>query len=76
MQYSLFMRGGERGAQPACDLDGFVFGQSADTTQQRGEILAVHVFHRHVVLSVGLGDVEHPADVRMRHLAGHADFVV
>ena len=57
-------------------LERLVFGQASDAAQRRGEILAVDVLHREEELAVDFADVVHAADVRMRHLARRAHFVV
>src|SRR5690349_9024544 len=43
-----------------------------DPTQQRREILAVHVLHRHERPALPLGDVMDTTDIRMRDLPGGA----
>ena len=70
------VRGGESGAELARGLQRLVAGQPADAREQRGEIFAVHVFHRDERRAVYLADVEHAADVGMRNQAGDADLAV
>jgi len=66
-------------AQPRADLpghlDGLVPGQTADTLQQRRQILSVDVLHGEEVLAIDLGHVVDPADVGMRNLPGQPDLV-
>ncbi len=69
VQHALVVGRGQPGAQLAGDLDRLVLGQAADAAQQRRQILAVDVFHRQVVVPLGFANVEHPTDVRVRHLA-------
>ena len=51
-------------------------GESADASQQRGQVLAVDVFHRDERLAVSLADVVNAIDVQMRHSACESDFFV
>ena len=69
MQDALLVGGGDAGAELPGDLHRLVLGQAADAPQQRGQILAVDVLHRQVVLAIHLADVEDAADVGVGHLA-------
>jgi hypothetical protein len=66
---------GEPGADLPRELRGLLTRQPADPEEQRREILAVHVLHRDEVLSLGLSDVVHAADVGVRHPARVAHLV-
>ena len=46
MHHAFVVRGGQAGAELAGDLQRLVLRQPPDAPQQRGQILAVHVFHR------------------------------
>jgi hypothetical protein len=67
-------------ARPAhnwrCRLEGLVGRQTAAPTQQRRQILPVHVLHRQEGLAVGLAEVVNPADVVMRDLSSGAHLLV
>ena len=62
-----------RGAQPLGDLarhvERLVEREAPDAPEQRREVLSVHELHREEVLPLGLSDVPHAADGRVRHLA-------
>jgi hypothetical protein len=58
----------ETGAELPRDLERLGLREPADPAQQRREIFSVHVLHRNEVAPVGLADVVHAADVRVRHL--------
>ncbi len=75
MKDAAIVRRGKAGAYLSNDLHGLVRRQPADASQQRREIFAVHVLHRHERTAVPLGDVMNPADIRMRDLAGCARLV-
>jgi hypothetical protein len=47
----------------------------ANSSQQRSEILPVHVLHREEVLPLNFPDVEDAADIWVRDLTGNADLV-
>ncbi len=69
VQHALIVDGGQAGADFPRDLNSPFLGKTADAAQQRGEVLAVHVLHRHEVQTLGLSDVPHPADIGVRNLA-------
>ena len=50
-------------------------GEAADATEERSQILAVHVLHGEEVVSVHLADVPHAADVRVGNLTRQAHLV-
>src|SRR5436309_2172101 len=76
MQHAVVVRGGKPCAELAGNLQGFVFGQSPDASEQRSEVFAIDVFHRQKVQPFGFADVEDATDVRVRYLAGDANFAV
>ena len=76
MDDAALVRGGEAGADLPRDLEPAVFGESADASQQRGQVFAVHVLHREERVPFDLVDVVDAADVWMRHLARHPHFGV
>jgi hypothetical protein len=73
VQDARVMRRRQPGAQLPGDPDCFVSGQPADAAQERGEVFPVDVLHRQELLSAEFADVEDPADLRVRHLARHAN---
>ena len=75
MQDAAFVRGGEPGTDLPGELDGLVLGQSSDTPEERGQILAVDVLHRQEMQALDHAEVVDPADIRMRHLPRDAYFV-
>ena len=75
MQHALLVGRRQAGAKLAGDFEGFVGGQAADAAEQRGKVLAIHVFHGKDVLPLDFRQVVDPADVRVRHLARGADLV-
>ena len=75
MQHAALVRGRQTGADLARKLDGFILGQPADAADQRGEVLAIEVFHRKEVRSFDEADIVDAADVGVRNLAGDAHFV-
>ena len=76
MQDALVVGGREAGRNLTRDVERLVPGQPPDPPQQRGEVLPVDELHRQEVLALGLADVPHAADGRMRDLAGHAHLAV
>ncbi len=74
MQHAAIVRGGQPGRNLAPDVERLVGRQTADSLEQRGQVLAVDVLHRQEVRAVELGDVVDAAHVRVRHLTGQADF--
>jgi hypothetical protein len=75
VQDAAVVSGGEARTNLARDVERLVGGQVADARQQRGEVLAVDVFHREEMpMPIGLADVEHAAHVRVCDLARDADF--
>ncbi len=62
-------------AQLAGDVDDLLRRQAADALEQRRQILPAHQLHREEHFAVGLADVEHAADRRMRDLAREPHFV-
>jgi len=73
---AVLVRGGETCAKLACDLEALVGGQPANAPEQGGKIFSIHVFHGEKNAAVGFTDVEDPADVGMRDLAGKTHFGV
>ena len=69
------MRGRQSGAELSRDLHRFVVRQPADPPKQRGQVLAVDIFHRQEKLALHFTQVMHAADIGMRHQAGHPDFI-
>ena len=69
------MRSRQSGAELARDLHRFVVWQPADPPQQRGQILAVDIFHRQEKLALHFTQVVNTADIGMRYQAGHTDFI-
>jgi hypothetical protein len=53
-----------------------VLRQAPDAPQERGQVLAIHVFHRQEGQSIGVADVVHPADVLVCDLPRKPHFVV
>ena len=76
MQHALLVRGGEPRGDLARDVERLVLREAPDAAQQRREVLAVHELHREEVLPLGLADVPHAADRRVRDLARHAHLAV
>src|SRR5215469_12170952 len=76
MEHAFVVGGSESGAEPARDLQRFVVRKPSDTSQERTQILAIHVLHGEKDESVSLADVVNAADVGMRDAACDADFVV
>ena len=76
MEDAALVRGGQPGAQLPRDVGGLVFREAADAAERRREVLAVHVFHRQVEVTVDLADVVDAADVGVRDLARRPDLVV
>ena len=52
-----------------------VIVEKRQAPQQRGQILAVHVFHRQPGGAFGFADIVHAADIGMRDLPRDAHFV-
>jgi hypothetical protein len=65
MQNFSVVCGRETSAELTRELERLVGWQSADAPQQRGEILAVDVFHGEEVLATGFADVVDAAHIRM-----------
>lgn len=63
------MGGRETRAYLARHLQRLVRRKPPDPTEQRGQVLAVDVFHGEEVKPLRLADVAHAADVRVRDLA-------
>jgi len=63
MQHATLVRRGNARARLPRDLDGFVRRHAAESSERRGQILAVHVFHREEPAAVGVAEVVEPADV-------------
>jgi hypothetical protein len=59
----------------AGDLHRLVLRKWSDASQQRGEVLAVDVFHREEVAPVDVADVVDAADVRVGDLPRDLDLV-
>jgi hypothetical protein len=76
VQYALFMRRLEAGAQFGGDFEGLIGRHSPDPPQQRRQVLAVHEFHAKERNAVCFSDVMDPADVRMGNPAREAGLVV
>src|SRR5215475_3958658 len=76
MEHAFAVGGGESGTELTRDLQRFVVRKPSNTSQERTQILAIHVFHGEKDESVGLADVVNAADVGMRDAACDADFVV
>ena len=66
----------EAGADLPRDLETAIFREAPDPPEERRQIFAVHVLHRQERAAVALVDVVDAADVRVRHLARHADLGV
>ncbi len=75
MHHAFIVRGREACAELARDFERLIPRQPPDAPQQRGQILAVHVFHRQIGGALGFADIVHTADVRMRDLPRDAHFV-
>jgi hypothetical protein len=58
------------------DVQGLVLRETPDPAEERRQVLPVHELHRQEVLPLGLADVPHAADGRVRDLARHADLAV
>jgi hypothetical protein len=69
MEDAAIVRRRQPGAHLSDDVERLVRRQPSDAPQQRGEILAVHVLHRHERTRVPFGDIMDAAHVGMRHLA-------
>ncbi len=76
MQHAALVRGGDTGAELVRELERLVLRQPSDAPQQRGQVLAVHVLHRHERQAVGLADVVHATDVLVGDLSREAHLVV
>jgi hypothetical protein len=80
MQDAAIVRRRESRAQLSGDLERLVRRQTPDSPKQRGEILAVDVFHREEVkagrVDVDFTDVVDATDVRMRDLPGQSHFLM
>ena len=68
MNHAAFVRSGQTCANLPGDLDGFVAGKSADSPDQRSEILAIDVLHGQKWNTVGISDIKYAADIGMRDL--------
>ena len=75
MEDAAFVRRGKAGADLSNNLDCVVRRETADAAQQRREVFAVHVLHRHERTAVPFADVMNPTDIGMRNLAGRAGLV-
>src|SRR4029077_13405355 len=73
---AVFVGGGETGAELARNLQALVGGQPANAPEQGGQVFSIHVFHSEKNAAIGFTDVEDPADVGMRDLAGKTHFGV
>jgi hypothetical protein len=76
VEKSGIVRGSKACAYLVCCLQSLIGGQPADAAQQGRKILAVDVFHGQKVLTVHLTNVVNAAHIRVRNLAGVADFGV
>jgi hypothetical protein len=76
VQDAALVRRGHTGANLPRHFNRLLLREAADASQQRRQILAVHVFHRQERAAVGIADVVGAADVAMRDRPGDADFVV
>ena len=76
VQHAALVRRGKPGANLARDVDRLVLLDAPDSSDQRGEILAVDVLHCQEAAAVGLAEVVEPADILVRHLSGDAQLVV
>ena len=75
MDDSLVVGGSESRAHAARDLERLVARQSTNPTQQRSEVLSVHILHDHEVMALGFRDVIETTHIRMSDLTADADFV-
>ncbi len=76
MEHALVVGGGKPRAQLAGNLNGLIRRRLAHASKNGGEILAVNVFHRDEMLSVGFRNVVNAAYVGMRNLASDPDLVM
>ena len=76
VQDTAFVRGGHAGTELPRDLHGLVVRHAPDPSQQRAEVLAVHVLHRQETAAVGVTEVVQTAHVLVRDLARHPQLVV
>ncbi len=76
VQDPLVVGGGDPRAELAAHLHRLVRWKAADATQQRREVLAVHVLHGDEVLALGLADVVGPTDVGVGDLTGNTHLVM
>ena len=75
MKHALFVRRRQPRAELPGDLHRLVLRKMPDAPEQRGEILAVDVFHREEVAPLDVADVVDAADVRVGDLPRDLDLV-
>ncbi len=76
VEHALLVRRGEPRRHLPRDVQGLVLREPPDAAEERREVLPVHELHRQEVLTLGLADVPHAADGRVRDLPRHAHLAV
>ena len=76
VENALLVRRGEPRRHLPRDVERLVLREAPDAAEERRQVLPVHELHRQEVLSLGLADVPHAADGRVRDLARHTDLAV
>src|SRR5688500_3629557 len=76
MKHTHVMSSVETSANLTSELDGLVYGNTADATEQRGQCLALDVLHREEVTAVGLADVVNATNVLVTDLSGNSHFTM
>ncbi len=76
MQYAMNVGGRQTRTELTGDVDGSRSGQSADSSQKRGQVFAVDVLHRDERRPIDLSEIVNSADVRMTHFARELDFTL
>src|SRR5689334_18459063 len=74
MDDAALVSSGETRADLTRNLDGFIEGEAANPADEGRQVLAVNIFHREKRSAVRVADIEHTANVGMRHLAGDTNF--
>ena len=73
VQHALFVRRRQAGAEMAREFQRLGSWQPPDSMEQRREIFAVDELHRDEMSAVDFIDVEHAADIGVRHLTRRSD---
>jgi hypothetical protein len=74
MQHAALVRGRQSRDELPRHVERLFVRQVPDALDERRQVLSIDELHRQEVLAAGLADVVDAADVRVRELAGDADF--